>query len=498
MNRLAATLATIVLSCLFLAAAAANAEEPAVTKTTKATDTTTATTASKQPIRLHPDNPHYFLFRGKPTVLIGSTEHYGAVLNLEFDNRKYLAAIQPLGFNLTRTFSGVYCEATGNFGIQHNTLAPAKDKLICPWARSDQGGYPNGGNKFDLAKWDEAYFSRLRDFVGEASRRGVVVEFVLFCPFYEDPMWALSPMNAVNNVNDVGHMKRTDVYTLADTADNKKLLAIQDAVVRKIVAELKDFDNLYYEICNEPYFGGVTIPWQEHIAATIAEAEKDSPATARHLIAQNIANGSQKVAKANPLVSILNFHYATPPTTVAENFGLNLALSDDETGFKGSDDNPYRMEGWDFFLAGGAAYDNLDYTFTVGHEDGTCKNNAPGACNPELHKQLGIMGKFINGFDFVKMSPAPAVVKGGVPDKATVHVLAEAGKQYAVYLRGGKAAELVLDLPAGTYNAEWVNTRTGAVDKAEDLRHEGGQRKLACPEYKDDVALRVVAGPAGK
>ena len=33
------------------------------------------------PIRLHPDNPHYFLWRGKPTVLITSGEHYGAVMN---------------------------------------------------------------------------------------------------------------------------------------------------------------------------------------------------------------------------------------------------------------------------------------------------------------------------------------------------------------------------------------------------------------------------------
>ncbi len=38
-----------------------------------------------KPIRLHPDNPHYFLFRGKPTILITSAEHYGAVLNPNFD-----------------------------------------------------------------------------------------------------------------------------------------------------------------------------------------------------------------------------------------------------------------------------------------------------------------------------------------------------------------------------------------------------------------------------
>src|SRR5437667_12053666 len=33
--------------------------------------------ASPAPLALHPQNPHYFLFRGKPTVLITSCAHYG-------------------------------------------------------------------------------------------------------------------------------------------------------------------------------------------------------------------------------------------------------------------------------------------------------------------------------------------------------------------------------------------------------------------------------------
>ena len=42
------------------------------------------------PIALHPQNPHYFLWRGKPTVLVTSGEHYGTVLNPDFDYVKYL------------------------------------------------------------------------------------------------------------------------------------------------------------------------------------------------------------------------------------------------------------------------------------------------------------------------------------------------------------------------------------------------------------------------
>ena len=47
-----------------------------------------------EPIRLHPENPHYFLWRDKPTVLIGSGEHYGAVINLDFDYLKYLETLK--------------------------------------------------------------------------------------------------------------------------------------------------------------------------------------------------------------------------------------------------------------------------------------------------------------------------------------------------------------------------------------------------------------------
>ncbi len=45
------------------------------------------------PLALHPDNPRYFLFRGEPTVLVTSGEHYGAVLNRDFDYVRYLDAL---------------------------------------------------------------------------------------------------------------------------------------------------------------------------------------------------------------------------------------------------------------------------------------------------------------------------------------------------------------------------------------------------------------------
>jgi hypothetical protein len=444
--------------------------------------------APEKPISLNPENPHYFLFRGRPTVLITSAEHYGAVMNMDFYYPLYLNELEAKGFNLTRLFSGVYVEDFAAFNIARNTLATAPLRFISPWARSTQPGYAGGGNKFDLNTWDPAYFHRLKDFVAQAGKHGVVVEMVLFCPYYGDSQWDLSPIKASNNIQSVGELPRTKALTL----DNGPLLAIQDAMVQKIVTELRDFDNVYYEICNEPYFGGVTIPWQNHIAETIKNTEASFPA--QHLIAQNISNGSKKIDDPNPSVSIFNFHYSRPPESVAQNFGLNRVISDDETGFRGTGDSPYRREGWDFILAGGAVYDNLDYSFTVGHEDGTFRfpPKQPGGGGHTLQAQLSILKKFIESFDFVHMHPDNQDIKA-VGNAAKIYALAQPGKAYAVYVDGGgPGTTLLCNVPAGRYRAEWINTLTGAVDKTEDVTHAGDMLTLASPSYSEDVALRLV------
>ncbi len=454
--------------------------------------------APAPPIQLHPDNPHYFLWRGKATVLISSGEHYGAVLNLDFDYRKYLDTLAKDQLNLTRTFTGgAYVEPSGAFNIARNTLAPRPGRFICPWARSDQPGYANGGNKFDLARWDGAYFQRFRDFVAQAGRRGIVVEVNLFCPFYEESQWRLSPFNAANNVNGLGHGARTNVYTLDRHGG---LLAVQERLVRKFVAELHGFDNVYYEICNEPYFGGVTMAWQRHIADVIAQTQRslDSSPSAGgdQLVSQNIANQQAKVQDPHPAVSIFNFHYAAPPDTVALNVGLDRVIGDNETGFRGTNNAPYRTEAWDFLLAGGGLFNNLDYSFVAGHEDGTFVYPAtqPGGGNPTLRRQLRVLRDFLHRFDFVRMKPDGSVIHGGVPQGASARALVGPGKAYALYLHPGDGwSVLNLDLPAGRYDAEWLDPRTGRRVKSERFRHDGGVRSLAVPKFTEDAALGITA-----
>ncbi len=73
-------------------------------------------------LSLNPDNPHYFLFRGKPEVLIGSTEHYGAVMNLDFNYVKYLNEIASSGLNITRLFQEFMLSLPGHSELKGTLL----------------------------------------------------------------------------------------------------------------------------------------------------------------------------------------------------------------------------------------------------------------------------------------------------------------------------------------------------------------------------------------
>ena len=76
--------------------------------------------------------------------------------------------------------------------------------------------------------------------------------------------------------------------------------------------------------------------------------------------------------------------------------------------------------------------------------------------------------------------------------------LVDEGRAYAVYVKGGGDVELIVQLPAGTYQADWVNTKTGAVIGKDRFDHGGGKRTLTSPKYTGDIALRIVGANYAK
>jgi hypothetical protein len=446
------------------------------------------------PLSLNPDNPHYFLFRGKPEILIGSTEHYGAVMNLDFDYVAYLDELDSTELNVTRTFSGAYVEPQGAFGIIKNTLAPAPGKYICPWARSDEPGYANGGNKFDLSKWDAYYFSRLKDFITEAGRRNIVVELDLFSNYYDTLKWHLCPFYINNNINNIGNIKdHKEVLSL----QHPEMVAVQEKMVRKIVNELKDFDNLYYEICNEPYFGDTLAlrSWEKYMTGVVVDAEKEFPY--KHLISNNVANNYLKIEDPRPGVSIYNFHYARPPVTVDMNYHLNKVIGDNETGFDGIENTSYREEAWDFLLAGGGLFDNLDYSFTADNESGNfiVKEGEPGGGGRSLRNQFKILAEFMHSIDFIDMTPVNNQRFKSVDGETSIRALSQKDELFAVYFHrkdtANKNMAFEIELPEGSYSLIWTDTRTAGETNTEIKYHRGGFVTITSPSFSEDIAMRI-------
>jgi hypothetical protein len=363
--------------------------------------------AYSQPISLHPKNPHYFLFQGKITPLITSGEHYGSVINLDFDYVAYLNELKNNDLNYTRIFTGMYVESPGAFGISKNTIGVLPNRLLTPWARSSEPGYFLGGNKFDLNRWDPEYFKRLKDYVKEAGKRGIVVEVTLFTSLYGDEGWKSSPFNNINNVNNTDSLDRQKAHTLL----NKNIGVHQIKMVQKIVQSLNDFDNVIYEVQNEPWadngdkVGNTSQPdpsneawhatleipnkrsldWQRGIVNIIAITEQFLPK--KHLIAQNFANFDQNLSLVDipKKTSIYNFHYAHANAAI-QNLKLNKVIGFDESGFFGQSDSVYRRQAWRWMLAGGGLFNNLDYSFSAEKPNGTEVQKAPGGGSLTLRK----------------------------------------------------------------------------------------------------------------
>ncbi len=464
-------------------------------------------------IRLHPRNPHYFLFRGKAVALISSGEHYGAVLNADFDYRRYLSTLQADGLNYTRLFGGIYIEVAGkSFGILRNDLAPQPGRYIAPWARAETPGYAGGGARFDLERWNPDYFSRYRDFLAEASKRGIIVEITLFSSHYDEAQWNISALNPTNNINSTDSIEWHKIHTL----ENGNLLRFQEQYVRKLVREANDFDNVIFEIQNEPWSDrpapagvinpylrppardtfpnsvevadAVSLAWQARVGAWISSEEASLPN--KHLIAQNYSNFYSSVRGLLSGISIVNFHYAYPEAVLA-NYGLGTALSYDETGFLGHEDAAYLRQAWNFMLSGGSVFNHLDYSFSPGHEDGSdAAPNGPGGGSPVLRHRLRILSDFLRSFSLAELGPDAHTI--GHVAGAYPHGLSDSKVQFAFYFDGKGPMEVVFNLPPGDYTAEWVDVSTGETIKREKFQHHGGEKLTGAPPFEQGIALRLL------
>jgi len=153
-----------------------------------------------------------------------------------------------------------------------------------PFERTGPGKALDGKPNFDMTRFNQAYFDRLRQRVKAARDRGCYGGVMLFQgfsvarknPARKDTPWKGHPLNRSNNRNGIdgdanGDGEGYEVHTLSDPPATR----VQEAYVRKVIDSVNDLDNVIYEISNESH--GDSPEWQYHCIHFIREYEKSKP-----------------------------------------------------------------------------------------------------------------------------------------------------------------------------------------------------------------------------
>ena len=482
---------------------------------------------SADAVRIHPENPKYFLFRGKPLVLVTATEHYGSVINRPFDFEKYLDDAARHKMTLTRTFL-LFRELQS----ARNPSSPCKPEspdYIAPFPRTGPGNAMDGEPIYDLDQWNPEYFGRLHRFLDAASKRGIVVELTVFSNTYGDNIWALNPFRAENNKQHVGRISWEEYLSLKDP----ELVRRQKEYARKVIRETSQYDNVYYEICNEPGGGipGHVTPsevdaWQEQMAGVMRDELRrlNRP----HLIAgQQAFTYSPKFyfpldqTFAGPTFQIVNVH-PLPDTDLQGNLyqlghfmSKELMLSQvadfcraaynekkpavlDEDNAASMYRDPtgwtiHRKRAWTALL-NGAHYDYIDFSITVGSEAGTPESRR------DIRSWMQHLSEFIASFDYIHAKVSTGWLKVAVENTVTSG-LALAGRDYAAYIADSREVtdasagrpiegKITLSLPPGKFMVRLYSPVTGEYSPGIPV-NGGREDTLDLAPFEQDVVVRV-------
>jgi len=480
------------------------------------------------PICLHPENPRYFLYKGKPLVLITATEHYGSVINRNFDYIAYLNEAAEVKATLSRCFL-LFRELEHIPLNPHSPCKPIPGEYVAPFARTGPGYAPDGFPRFDLDKWDPEYFKRLHGFLTEAGKRDTVVELTLFSSTYSDSIWNLNPLNIKNNINGVGDIAWQDYVSMRDSATFER----QKAYVRKIVHEVNAYDNIYLEICNEPFGndpGHVSEEevraWHDAMRGVIREEESRLPK--KHLIFQDPmeltrTDGELDIVvneKTIDAIDIHDWHHTSykgtilPPLarfmqrdlkleriiylwTTCHDAAKPLIFDEDNAATNGLDEEAWtihRKRAWTTLCSGGH-YDMIDFSIQAkGQEAGTPASRA------YIRSWMKHLSTFIHSVDFVHTTPVRDFCSK-VPESTIAVTLAKPGAEYVIYVADKRERDekgcgepcsgiLTFSLPTGSYEARLYEPVKGEYT-GKTFKLNGGHVSLTLEPFTHDIVVHI-------
>jgi len=350
----------------------------------------------------------------------------------------------------------------------------------------------DGLPKFNLSQWNDMYFTRLRERVENASRRGIYVSIMFFESWAikwatptTDP-WPFHPLHPANNINDISddpvldNEKAWDLYSV----NCPQLLHYQKEYMRKVVDTVNDLDNVLFEICNETPNRREAMDWQDHLCAFVKEYERGK--AKQHPVGITAEGGDQDNDKLfatsadwiSPGNGRLYEYRYNPPAAD----GRKVILNDTDhlwghgcevawiwKGFtRGM--NMLFMDPWEPIPG------ELDWW-----QDGAISRNQRYyyAWDP-MRRNLGYARRFALRVDLNTCVPHNELC-------TSTFCLANPGSEYIVYLPCGGYEGLDLWKVPGQFAVEWFNPTTGVTVTGDHL--DGGKHQAVCAPFEGSAVL---------
>lgn len=429
------------------------------------------------PLVVSTDNPRYFVSpEGKAVYLTGS--HTWA--NLQdigipsttppFDYDAYLELLSSHNHNFIRLWAW-----------EHAAFSTGSDKKVLwlpsPYERTGPGTAIDGGEKFDLTKFYQKYFDRLRDRVIKADERGIYVGIMLFQGWSSKKSWLPGdpfrghPFNKDNNVNGINGDKNGDSNLDLNDPEVRKFHA---AYIQKIIETVNDLDNVLFEVTNE----GGNKDWDWWVVDTVHKFEITQ--SRRHPVGITGHGGEHTQSMLDSPSEWLSPgsndcpELKTDPPVWKEKKPA-LLDTDHVWGIGGS-----RQWVWKCFLRGyNPIFMDPWRSYRERGADSLRRSDYP-QWEP-ARKALGQARKYADKINLLKAIPSPEL-------SSTGYCLAQPGSEYLVYQSAADTAFSVQVLP-GKYSYEWFNAALEVMAETGTMTIESTSKIFKAPFSGADAVL---------
>ncbi len=423
-------------------------------------------------IAVSKENPFYWQYKGNPVMLLGGSWQDN-LFNHPVGLEEHLDKLLLVGGNYVR-----------------NTMSHRNAGNVFAFVRDEQG-------LFDLNRFNDEYWWRFENFLDLCYQRDIIVQIEIWDPWdhYEDHQsfggWSHHPFNPLNNSNytalESGLPETVNYPPRGEPTEhpffravpalnhNKPVLNFQQAYLDKLLSIALQYPNVLYCINNE---SGEMIEWSDYWAGYVHEAAKkagvkvhitemrrnedvraadhrrvfDFPERYTFLdISQNNAWSGLGQGHYDNIMYVRDYISSNPrPVNNIKNYGASR---------HGEDESVARFCRMVFAGCAGVRF-HRPHPIEDPNQKEASSDFGLGL-SPLAQQVIQSMRWVMDEIEFAATKPRNDMLSEREENEA--YLLAEPGKQYALYFPNGGEVSLDLTGTTGHWEIRWRNVLDGSL-----------------------------------